>query len=124
VGDLLSDQLLDDLKAWNQSWDDGDGFWNDQQAAWAWEQQGWEFAIRVQNELGTDRWEVLYHLDGRLYRVHPPGSWPTETWRQDLLGYAPPDPQEVAEEEAWILDGLRGSEQEQTGADSSNAPEV
>ena len=25
----LSQGLLDDLKAWNQSWDANDGFWND-----------------------------------------------------------------------------------------------
>jgi hypothetical protein len=33
------------------------------------------------------RWEVLYWLGDRLHRVHPPGSWPAETWEQDLLGY-------------------------------------
>ena len=30
-----------------------------------------------------------------LHRVHPQGSWPAETWEQDLLGYAPPDPPDL-----------------------------
>ena len=36
-----------------------------------------------------DGWEVLYMMDGRVHRVHPPGSWPVTFWQQDLLGYAP-----------------------------------
>ena len=89
--DLLSGQLLDDLKAWNDSCD-----WTipqrheeiaDDEVL---EQRGRELAIRVQNELGTEGWEVFYHLDGRVHRVNPPGSWPEETWEQELLGYAPP----------------------------------
>ena len=88
-GDLLSDQLLDDLKAWNRSWDDCGGFWENTEADRAWHEQGRELAVRVQAELGTDGWEVLYRWDGRVHRVHPPGSWPADTWEQELLGYPP-----------------------------------
>jgi hypothetical protein len=118
----LSQGLLDDLKAWNQSWDDNDGFWNDAQVRQAWEEQGRELAIRVQGELGTGEWEVLYRMDGWVHRMHPPGSWPAGTWTQDLLGYAPPDPREKAEEEARILEGLPESQQ-QTGADGATPAE-
>lgn len=83
----LSQELRNDLKAWNQFWDDSDGFWDSAQARRAWQEQGRELAIRAQNEFGTDRWEVLYWLGDRLHRVHPPGNWPAETWQQDLLGY-------------------------------------
>jgi hypothetical protein len=110
----LSQGLLDDLKAWNQSWDDNDGFWNDAQLRQAWEEQGRELAIRVRDELRTDDWEVLYRMNGWVHRVHPRGSWPAGTWTQDLLGYAAPDPWERAEEEARILEGLPESQQ-QTG---------
>ena len=75
------------------------------------EERGRELAIRVQNELGTAGWEVLYHLGGRVHRVHPPGSWPEETWEQELLGYVPRAPRAKAR----ILEGL--SENRQTGAD-------
>jgi hypothetical protein len=99
--------------------------------------QARELAIRVQNELGTDGWEVLYHdsRDPRVHRVHPPGSWPAETWEQHLLGYPPPDPRkgydgdytypeplEEADEEALILYWLR-KDQQQTGTDRSTAAE-
>ncbi|HCU93630.1 MAG TPA: hypothetical protein DHU96_13230 [Actinobacteria bacterium] len=89
-GDLLSDQLLDDLKAWNDSCDwtipqpDEETVDDD-----ALGDRGRELAVRVQDELGTDGWEVLYHLGDRVHRVHPPGSWPAGTWEQDLLGYPP-----------------------------------
>jgi len=85
----LSQGLVDDLQGWNRSWDDHDGFWNDGGGAQAWQEQGRELASRVQEELGTGDWEVLYRMNGRVHRVHPPGSWPAETWLQDLLGYAP-----------------------------------
>jgi hypothetical protein len=40
-------------------------------------------------------WEVLYRLGDRMFRVHPPGSWPARTWEQELLGYAPRDGQDA-----------------------------
>ena len=87
-GDLLSDQLLDDLKTWNDCWDftitqDNDEDVPDEVL----EERGRELAIRVQDELGTDGWEVVYFQDGQAHRVHPPGSWPDDTWEHDLLGY-------------------------------------
>ena len=94
----LSQELRDGLKAWNQSWDDSDGFWENAVARQAWEAQGRELAIQVQNELGTDGWEVLYRLGGWVHRVQPPGSWPADTWMHDLLGYAWPNPRDRAEE--------------------------
>jgi hypothetical protein len=107
-GDLLSDQILDDLKAWNDSWDftivqEDEEIVEDEVL----KERGRALAIRVQNELGTDGWEVLYHMGGRVHRVHPSASWPEETWMQDLLGYSRPDPHEIAEEEARTLEGLR-----------------
>jgi hypothetical protein len=86
------------------------------------QERGRELATRAQNELGTDGWEVLYNLGERVHRVHPPGSWPAETWEQDLLGYAPPDPRERAEEEARVLEWLRKDQQE-TGAGGSTPAE-
>jgi hypothetical protein len=88
-GDLLSDQLLDDLKAWNRSWDGCGGLWESAEADRAWHEQGRELAIRVQDQLGTNGWEVLYRWGERVHRVHPPGSWPADTWEQELLGYPP-----------------------------------
>ena len=89
-GDLLSDGLLDDLKAWNDSWDftivrEDEEDVPDEVLY----ERGRDLAIRVQAELGADGWEVLYHLGDRVHRVHPPGSWPEEIWEQDLLGYLP-----------------------------------
>lgn len=118
----LSQGLLDDLKAWNQSWDDNDGFWNDALVRQAWEEQGRELATRVQDELGTGGWEVLYRMNGWVHRVHPPGSWPARTWTQDLLGYAPPDPREKAGEAARIREGRR-ERQQQTGANGATPAE-
>ncbi len=83
--DLLTSGVLDDLQAWNDAWDVKDA---DVQAL---ERRGQELALRVQLELGVDGWEVLYMMDGRVHRVHPPGSWPAVSWQQDLLGYAPRD---------------------------------
>jgi hypothetical protein len=80
--------LRGELKAWNQDWERTDGFWDDAAARRAWEERGRELAIRAQNELGSG-WEVLYHMDERVHRVHPPGSWPAATWEQELLGYPP-----------------------------------
>jgi hypothetical protein len=89
-GDLLSDRLLDDLKAWNDSWDftivQEDEEDVPEEVLY---ERGRDLAIRVQAELGADGWEVLYHLGDRVHRVHPPGSWPEEIWEQDLLGYRP-----------------------------------
>jgi hypothetical protein len=83
--DRLTSELLDDLQAWNDNWDNEDADPGTLQV------QGRELAIRVQDELGTDGWEVLYKQEGRVYRVHPPGYWPAESWPQELLGYRPRD---------------------------------
>jgi len=85
--DRLSAGLLDDLQQWNDDWDhkkDPDRL--------ALRERGRDLAIRVQDELGTDGWEVLYQLGDQMLRVHPPGSWPIGSWQQELLGYAPPRP--------------------------------
>ena len=116
-GGLLSHQVLGDLKAWNDAHDytifqEDEEILDDEVL----EDRGRELAFRVQNELGTEGWEVFYYLGGRVHRVHPQGSWPAETWEQDLLGYAPPDPRILAEEEARILEG-RYEDQQQTGLD-------
>ena len=88
--DRLSAGLLDDLQTWNDSWDTGQDPRKDGEVAVrALQEQGRGLAIRVQDELGTDGWEVLYRLGDRMFRVHPPGSWPAGTWEQELLGYAP-----------------------------------
>jgi hypothetical protein len=81
--DRLSGELLEDLQAWNDAWD-ADGA--DPQAL---EERGRELAARVQDELGTDGWEVLYKMRDRMRRVHPPGDWPVQSWQQELLGYTP-----------------------------------
>jgi hypothetical protein len=89
---LLSEELLDDLKAWNDARDYTIAQEDEEIVAdEVLEERGRELAIRVQNELGTDGWEVLYHLGGRVHRVHPPGSWPEETWEQDVMGYTSRD---------------------------------
>jgi hypothetical protein len=91
--DLLSDRVLDDLKAWNDAHDHTIVREDEEVASGdVLAERGRDLAIRVQNELGTEGWEVLYHLGGRVHRVHPPASWPVKTWKQDLLGYAPPNP--------------------------------
>jgi hypothetical protein len=90
----LSEPLISDLKVWNDSW--GLYGFADLEVVRELQEQGRELAIRVQDELGTDEWEVLYNLGGRVHRVHPPGSWSVETWEQELLGYAPPDPRRYA----------------------------
>jgi hypothetical protein len=81
--DRLSSGLLDDLQAWNDAWD------NENADPRALQAQGRVLAIRVQDELGKDGWEVLYIQEGRVFRVHPLGSWPIESWQQELLGYTP-----------------------------------
>jgi hypothetical protein len=53
------------------------------------QERGREAALRVQDELGTNGWEVLYRIGGRIFRLHPPGNWPFATWEQELLGYRP-----------------------------------
>jgi len=51
--DRLSEGLLDDLQAWNDSWDNNHASRaNEEVTARALQQQGRELAIRVQNELG------------------------------------------------------------------------
>lgn len=88
-GDLLPAELLDALRHWNDAWDTRDP---DPDLL---RRQGRDLAVQVQEELGTDGWEVLYIMGGRVRRVHPPGSWPLGSWKQDLLGYRPrrPPPQ-------------------------------
>lgn len=85
--DRLSGELLGDLQAWN------DACAVDGAAASVLQERGRELAIRVQDELGTDGWEVLYQMGGRMFRVHPPGSWPAQSWQQELLGYRPRPPE-------------------------------
>ena len=90
--DRLSGELLDYLQAWN------DACAADGADAQALQERGRELAIQVQDELGTDGWEVLYQMDGRMLRVHPPGSWPVESWKKELLGYHSRSPAERATE--------------------------
>ena len=94
--DRLSAGLLDDLQAWNDSWvSGGDPQGGRDVTVRARQEQGRELAIRVQGELGTDGWEVLYRLGDQMFRVHPSGSWPAGTWQQELLGYAPRNGQDA-----------------------------
>jgi hypothetical protein len=81
--DRLSAELLDDLQQWNRDWE------ADRADSRELRERGRDLAVRVQDALGTDGWEVLYQMDGQMLRVHPPGSWPIESWRQQLLDYAP-----------------------------------
>ena len=91
-GDRLSGGLLDDLQAWN------DACVADGADAQVLQERGRALAIQVQGELGSDGWEVLYQMHGRMLRVHPPGSWPVESWKQELLGYHSRSPAERATE--------------------------
>jgi hypothetical protein len=88
--DRLSANLLADLHEWNDAWDVQDP---DSEAL---DERGRQLAVRVQDELGTGGWEVLHKMGDRVYRVHPTGSWPMATWKEDLLGYQPrvPPPSE------------------------------
>lgn len=83
--DRLSGALLDDLQRWNDACANGAA---DRRLL----ERGRDLAIRVQDELGADGWEVLYILDGQVRRVSPPGNWPVGSWRQQLLGYPPREP--------------------------------
>jgi hypothetical protein len=68
-GDLLSDQLLDDLKVWNDSWDFTIVRENEEEVPEeVLEERGRALAIRVQDELETDGWEVLYFQGGQAHR--------------------------------------------------------
>jgi hypothetical protein len=118
----LSQGLRDDLKAWNRSWDDSDGFWESAEARRAWEEQGRELAIRGRNELGTDGWEVLYQLGGQVHRVRtrrPPGQ-PKHGGRTFLAARGP-DAQDRAEEEARVLEWLRDTLQEPSKSPAQTA---
>jgi hypothetical protein len=115
----LTRKLRDDLQAWNDSWDIEHPPPEDEEAtARALQEQGRDLALRVQDELGTDGWEVLYQILGRMYRVHPRGSWPIETWEQELLGYKSQD-QQRAEEQARYLRFLQAirERKQQAGTD-------
>jgi len=85
--DRLSDDLLDELQKWNDAWD------VENPDCQALQERGRELAGRVQDELGTDGWEVLYQIGDRMYRVHPRESWSIKTWEQELLGYQPRVPE-------------------------------
>lgn len=93
----LTKELRDDLQAWNDCWDERDPLFEEKLPGL--QEQGRLLAVRVQQELGTDGWEVLYILDGRVHRVQPPGNWPVMTWHEELLGYSS---RKRAEEEARI----------------------
>ena len=82
--DRLTGELLDDLQGWNDAWEDETA---DSRAL---QERGRDLAIRVQGELGSDGWEVLYQIGGQIFRVDPPGSWPIDSWEQQLLGYVQP----------------------------------
>ena len=85
-GDLLSAELMDDLQQWND--DCGRAERHGGQTAGLTE-RGRLLAIRAQDELGTQGWEVLYKAGAVVHRVHPPGSWPVHSWQQELLGCSP-----------------------------------
>jgi hypothetical protein len=93
--DRLSGGLLDDLRAWNDACAAADAGARATAGAApdGLQERGRDLAIRVQDELGTDGWEVLYQMGGRMFRVHPEGSWPIESWQQELLGYDPRPPE-------------------------------
>jgi hypothetical protein len=93
----LTTELRVDLKTWNDSWDERDPLFDEKVTRL--QERGRQLAVRVQEELRTDDWEVFYKLDGRVRRVQPPGSWPVRTWLEELLGYSPRR-QKLAEEEA------------------------
>jgi hypothetical protein len=80
--DQLTGKLLDDLQAWNDAWEEETA---DSRAL---QERGRDLAVRVQGELGSDGWEVPYQIGGQMFRVHPPGTWPIESWEQQLPGYA------------------------------------
>lgn len=122
--DQLTGELLDDLQAWNDSWDhhNPDLRTNEKATVRALQERGRELAVRVQDELGTDGWEVLYKLDGQIVRVHPPGNWPARTWLEDLLGYAPRG-RKHAEEEARIRQKIDGPQQASRGISPHTNPD-
>lgn len=64
--DPLTSALLDDLQAWNGEWSDQDP---DIRALRA---RGRDLAVRVQIELGTDGWEVLYQATCLEAELHAP----------------------------------------------------
>ena len=84
--DVLSAELLDDLQQWNDECGRAERHGGISDAL---RERGRLLAIRTQNELGTEGWEVLYQLGAVIHRVHPPGSWPVRSWKQELLGHPP-----------------------------------
>lgn len=80
---VLGAGLIDALCEWNRAWE------RDETKTGPLQERGRQLAVRVQEQLGADGWEVLYQMGSQLHRVHPPGSWPIDTWREELLGYAP-----------------------------------
>lgn len=89
-------ELRDDLQAWNDAWDERDPSFEEKVTLL--QDRGRQLAVRVQEELGADGWEVLYKRDGRVCRVQPPGSWPVMTWEEELLGYSPLERKRFEEE--------------------------
>ncbi|WP_298338939.1 hypothetical protein [Ferrimicrobium sp.] len=88
----LPDELREQLHRWNDEvMDELMGDLDTAKSASELEDQGQELALRVQEALGDD-FEVLFHKEGRVHRVRPPGSWNAQTWTQELLGYPPPRP--------------------------------
>jgi hypothetical protein len=81
--ELLSAELVDALREWNRDWE------RDETNTGPLQERGRELAICVQDELGADGWEVLYQMGSQLHRVQPPGSWPIDSWQEQLLGHAP-----------------------------------
>lgn len=88
--DLLSMPLLEALKSWNIACESANRTGDTSRVLL--ENEGRDLALLVQCELGVQNWEVLYVYQGRIHRVDPIGSWPVETWKEDLLGHAPRGP--------------------------------
>jgi hypothetical protein len=114
----LTRELRDDLQAWNDAWDERDPSFEEKVTLL--QDRGRQLAVRVQEELGADGWEVLYKRDGRVCRVQPPGSWPVMTWEEELLGYSPLE-RKRAEEELRVHPSILSRGGEPAANDSPSA---
>jgi hypothetical protein len=65
--DRLSSDLLSDLQQWNDAWDSNADIRSLQE-------RGRDLAIQVQDELGTDGWEVLYKPTSAPRQGKPPAA--------------------------------------------------
>ena len=101
----LSEGLLDDLQAWGDAWDSVGPGTTGEVIRRALQERGRQPASRLQDELGTGRLGSAHRSDGRVHRVHRPGSWPARTWHEELLGYAPRD-QQRAEEDGRVRQAI------------------